>query len=375
VRLRFALALTASAAAAAALAPGAHAIVPAKTVRSADGQLTVAIPRGALARPTAIRVRSLPQAQWPAELGRAQVRAGARVYSLEPAGLRFSKPVTITRRVLNVDVSNGVPGVVLTSRDARGRWAPLTSPETRVRGTTLSVSATTRHFSVLVTINTGGVVDLSPDHVTDVVDGEGWTARLAVRNAALADADWLQRGAVDFDDDGPPSSSPAVEFFFCDEVGPGGFGAEVTLVADVTAAVRPLFGGIALLRLDVWVEGTATCTGIDVTLQLLTACVLVTHDPFGAFPSFLTYVMAFAVLGLPPNAVLELLVRGVNNDQAFMSPIAANGRVEARAGIGSFGSKELVRANVNGRDVTAQVQAKLGTPVVGSNEGRIAGTC
>ena len=118
-----------------------EAVSPAQTVTSKDGGLTVSVPRGALSKPTRIRVRTLTQAQYPPELRNATVRPGSKLYALEPSGLRFLKPVTITRRI-DTRVAgfekDTVQGVVLASRDRSGKWELLEpEPDRRLNGRTL----------------------------------------------------------------------------------------------------------------------------------------------------------------------------------------------------------------------------------------------
>ena len=105
----------------AADAAGDTAVVsPRQIVKSKDGGLIVSVPRGALKKATKVRIRVLKRSQYPPELRNATFRPGSKLYALEPAGLRFLKPVTITRRidtkVSGFDPKDGLPVIVLTTR-------------------------------------------------------------------------------------------------------------------------------------------------------------------------------------------------------------------------------------------------------------------
>lgn len=184
-------------------------VSPAQTVTSRDGGLTVSVPRGALSKPTRIRVRTLARAQFPPELRNATMRPGSKLYELEPSGLRFLKPVTITRRIdirLAGFAEDAVQGVVLASRDRSGKWELLRSLSARRSGTTLAVSGATRHFSTLLSLDEGFSLKLTPPEVEAFV-GDEWTARVVSeidnrrrRDPIRIDSDetkWGAFGAVD----------------------------------------------------------------------------------------------------------------------------------------------------------------------------------
>ncbi len=153
---------------------------PARTIKSPDGQLTLSIPKGALAKPAKIRIRVLARGKYPKELRKAKLPRGAKVYSLEPDGLRFRKPVTITRRIglkaARYNLRKGIPAVALISRDAKGRWGLLDRTSITISGTTLTVAAKTRHFSTFVTVEDDRfMARLQPGSVTRSV-GESFQA-------------------------------------------------------------------------------------------------------------------------------------------------------------------------------------------------------
>jgi hypothetical protein len=185
-----------------------ESVSPAQTVTSRDGGLTVSVPSGALSRSTRIRVRTLTRAQYPPELRNATVRPGSVLYELEPSGLRFLKPVTITRRIdtrVAGFAKDSVRGVVLASRDRSGKWELLKSLTARLNGKTLAVSGTTRHFSTLLSLDEGFSLSLVPLAV-DAAVGDKWVAEVVSRidnrrrrDPIRVDSDetqWTATGAV-----------------------------------------------------------------------------------------------------------------------------------------------------------------------------------
>jgi hypothetical protein len=371
-----------------------EAVTPAQTVKSADGGLTVSVPRGALSKPTRIRVRTLTKAQFPPELRKATVRPGSKLYELEPSGLRFSKPVTITRRI-NSRVAgfkqNAVQGVVLASRDRKGKWELLKSPRASLVGGTLTVTGTTRHFSTLLSLDEGFSLSLAPKQV-DAFVGDEWTARVASeidnrrrRDPIRIDTDETKWGATGAVEKGK-SITYLQQVFRCARVGTGTYTAIVT-IDEFSLAV--FLGGLgASYSEEMTLVGKARCKARTTpqpqpppapapSLELTGACVAVTHTAFGNFPSFLRWPLRFTTAGLPANAQAELTVAGMNNGQPVTGTIdRVTGRVELRGGISSFGPKQVQRLGVAGQDLTSQLVARTAAaPVVTSAQGVIAGTC
>ncbi|MDQ2984475.1 MAG: hypothetical protein M3R70_11245 [Actinomycetota bacterium] len=164
--------------------PRSTAVVPGRTVRSPDGLLTVKIPRGALRKNVRITARVLPRTKWPKEVRRAKAPKGTKFYALEPDGLRFAKPVTITRRFPRGAVSGRLPGIWFASRDGRGRWSLLAGHSVRLQGRTVIASGTTRHFSDVVPLDGGARVSMNPDRY-EKDEGESWLVGIKVENARV----------------------------------------------------------------------------------------------------------------------------------------------------------------------------------------------
>lgn len=244
--------------------PGA--VVPGRTVRSADGLLTVSIPRGALRKNVRVRVRTLSRAQWPRQLRRSKSRPAGKVYELEPDGLQFMKPVTVTRRLKGFDLSKGLPGVWFVTQDARGRWALLGKPAIKLQDGVLVATGTTRHFSPVATFDGGIRVQMNPPSLNKKV-GEDWRARLDgnFHLQTAGSARWKRSGAVGFFGD-PPSPVgypyPWAGFFDCEKEGPGTYAAEVEIrdSSAPAAFLEALLKNQAFVGFRAEVVGTAFCT-------------------------------------------------------------------------------------------------------------------
>jgi hypothetical protein len=103
----------------------------------------VGLPASLCAIPLAVATDAIgPPAQYPSELKGATFKPGSRLYALEPAGTRFAKPVTVTRRLnaklQGFDLGKAVPGIVLATRSPNGRWELLGSQQARPAGNTSS---------------------------------------------------------------------------------------------------------------------------------------------------------------------------------------------------------------------------------------------
>jgi hypothetical protein len=256
------------------------ALSPPVTVKSADGQLTVAVPRGALAKPTKIRVRVLKRAQYPAELRKVKLPRGTTVYALEPDGLRFRKAITISKRTslkaAGFNLAKGVPIPVLASRDSKGRWERLDRTSITIHGDSLVANAKTRHFSELVEHLQGGLTaTFTPPRITRSVD-ESFVATLRItrsgelRGSKFFSARSFAEGSVR----GPRSPwnvsvrTTATGFestatFVCKNAGPGKYSLNVS-VKDTTPGslfVQGVFFGSSGGDLyGTEISGSATCT-------------------------------------------------------------------------------------------------------------------
>jgi hypothetical protein len=355
---------------------------PAQTVKSADGGLTVGVPRGALAKPVRVRVRTLSRGQYPPEVRNAKFRPGTKVYALEPSGTRFLKPVTITRRLdtrLGGFKAGSVPGIVLATRDAKGKWELLRSLRIRLDGRTAVVSGTTRHFSSLLALDEGFSASITPKSVTKQV-GETWVAEAdtAIDNRRRRDPIRLDSDETRWSATGAVGVGKSITYLrrelTCTKVGTGTYSAQLTIAEFSLAVFLASFGNG--YEEKVTVTGTARCVPKTPTtkLELAAACVVVAHSPLASFPSYLRWLLQLT--GAPASARAELTVNGMNNQQPVAGTIGQNGRVELRGGISSYGPKQVQGIGVAGVDLTSQLVAKTGAaPVVTSSEGVIAGTC
>jgi hypothetical protein len=360
------------------------AVSPAQTVKSADGGLTVSVPRGALAKPVRVRVRTLTRGQYPPEVRNATFRPGTKVYALDPSGTRFLKPVTITRRIdtkLAGFEQGKVPGVILATRDASRKWALLKGMRARLDGRILVVSGTTRHFSSLLALDQGFDLSLIPARFDGEV-GDTWEAEVLIKIDNRR-----RRDPIKYDDDVRWWAAGAVKFggafkenanFRCARPGTGTYKAVVEII-ESSLAVAVASGFKEQYREYITVVNPARCRAKGppppTRVELVAACVAVAHTPFaGGFPSSLRWLLQVA--NAPANARTELTVNGMNNQQPVVGTVGANGRVELRGGIDSYGPKQVQRIGVAGVDLTSQLVAKVGAaPVVTSSEGVIGGTC
>jgi hypothetical protein len=368
-------------------AAGGAVVAPPQTVVSADGLVTVSVPAGATTQ--RVHVRKLAPSQLPKELRGAKQARGAALYALTPDGLRFAKPVRITRRIdakqAGFDLRKSLPGVTLVSRDSRGRWAELTDQRVEADGRWLVVSGATRHFSTVVSLDLGLRLVLEPDAaVKEVGDGFRATVRIEAASGRKDDfrivySPWGGTDGIVKLVTATRGDSERTAAFRCVGTGKGSFGAPVhvedrTPAQDFMSAVTFQFDAVEHTFL---VQGAVECTRPAASAALLrAACVLVTHTPLGSFPSFLSFVLGFAPSTLPQKPVVEVTAAGVNNGAPVSAPVDSTGRVRIDGGISSFGAKLIQVARLNGADITAQLVDKVGASIdVTSQQGTAAGTC
>jgi hypothetical protein len=356
---------------------------PPQVVKSRDGGLAVSVPQGALRKPVKVRIRVLSRAQYPPELRDATYRPGSKLYALEPAGTRFLKPVTITRRIdtklAGFPESEGRPMIVLTTRSAGGKWEILGNQRARMQGDTVVVRATARHFSTLVSLDGSYRVSLSPSRVEKRV-GEEFDAIVRItatsgRTSTNVEADyrWVATGGVERVFEG----SENADTLRCESQGKGTYAVSV-LVSEIDPVIGLLTFGTRGYQYEYKLAGEATCRrGPPSPVELAFACVAVSHTPLGSFPSFTRWLLQFARASLPANAQASLTVAGVNNGQAMSQPLdAGTGKVELVGGISAFGPKQVQQLTVSGQNATQQLVAKVGAaPTVTSSQGVIAGQC
>ncbi len=347
-----------------------------RVLKSADGLLTVSIPAGATSAPGRIRITVLPPSRYPPELRKARTARGTKVYALAPDGLRFAKPVTVTRRIA------GLPKTLpaLASRDARGRWELLRRQRVQVAGRTAVLSGETRHFSSFVTVESGVRLELSPDAVQGTVDhvfdatatfsepptqSYWWDGTPWGPGAASSRVIAVQRGTSRVAGNGRTQGVSYV----CNTTGRGVFGIRFLVKL---SGLEALFGDA---ELESSLSGVATCTK-PAEVKLVAACVAIVHRALGAFPSFLEYRLGFARAGLPAKPTVQLTSPDTNHGAAAEAPIDTSGRATVQTGIDAFGPKAVGRATVGGADITSQLTGLLGSTVdVTAQERVAAGTC
>lgn len=146
-------------------APVTDVLAPPARVQivSGDGSLAVEVGAADAARVNP-SIRILDPADWPAELVSGDNLPGVTIYELEPDGATFDEPVTVTRRV---DVSAfgddigplSVPIVTLMTQSDSGDYSLLQDLALTRSGPALFASASTTHFSPIVTVNNGATVE------------------------------------------------------------------------------------------------------------------------------------------------------------------------------------------------------------------------
>lgn len=104
-------------------------------------------------------VRLLDPEDWPAEIAGGDNVPGVKIYELEPDGATFDEPVTVTRRLdldrfADLDLGpNDVPLVTMLTQNDDGAYEMLDDLSLLRVGNSLYVSATTTHFSPVITTN------------------------------------------------------------------------------------------------------------------------------------------------------------------------------------------------------------------------------
>jgi hypothetical protein len=380
----------------AAAAPGA--VSPKQVVRSPDGGLTVTVPRGALRKHAKVRIRVLPRSQYPAELRDAAFRPGSRIYALEPAGLRFTKPVTVTRRldvaVGGFDTSQGMPHLVLVSRDGnaatgKGRWTILGGHSSRLTGTTLVITAKLRHFSTVVTLDGRARVSMTPLEVEQVV---GQTFQVDSRVVAereysvveggLTGSRWGTTGVLaNVRADVVQRDAHYRLTVRCDRPGSGTY-SRLTVLRDrsIERTLLAFLQGTILHEgsdeFEFAHSGTATCRAVapPSLVEIVAACWLVEHKPFAGSPS--SVALRLGTRDAPAGSRAEMRVGAVNGGNPVTGTVDAAGTVELRGGITSYGSKPVQSVGVAGTDVTQRIVQLAGPAVnVTATQGVVAGTC
>jgi hypothetical protein len=152
---------------------------------SPDGRLTMAVPPGALSRPTPLTITLSSAEPTGDTLG--------PIYEIGPSGTQFGQPVTIALRRDDLELGGLAPDdlAVVTAESAAPeprRWEPLASPRidaTHVRGETTHLSdfALGRRHCALPG-------DISPDDEADLHDADAATPTQLCSGADTLRAGW-----------------------------------------------------------------------------------------------------------------------------------------------------------------------------------------
>lgn len=210
-----------------------------------DGSVQLDVPPGALAEDTTISVSEVPRSEYPEELADVDSIVINDLYRLEPDGLEFATPATLTIRAQrsSVDVNEGrVRLAVLLSRSSDGEWELLDKLRVSVdlEDEFLATSGELTHFSQAGSFKGGIDPQFAPQEVKTAVKTP-WRAEVTVKRsdipawqggALLEKIEWQAGGVVsgageeslreDLSGEGTVTRS---NVFQCDDPGTGTFGA------------------------------------------------------------------------------------------------------------------------------------------------------
>jgi murein DD-endopeptidase MepM/ murein hydrolase activator NlpD len=124
-------------------------------LESLDGLLTLSVPSGALAEPEELRVTVDRSLKLPGQIG--------DVYLLEPEGLSFTRPATLTIAYKSEELPEGVLAehLRLATLGEKDSWQPLT--DSVVNAQVMKVSASLEHFSLASLVATPPLNTRPPD--------------------------------------------------------------------------------------------------------------------------------------------------------------------------------------------------------------------
>ena len=149
-------------------------------VTSEDGDLTVTVPFEAMGADPGITIRLLAPEEFPPELAGAADDPDVHIYNLEPEGLVFDAPVTVTRRLdaarFEDLAPNEVPVVVILTRNPDGAYELYSDLAVRRNGADVFVSGTTTHFSPAIVIRESPTlsVTLSREQIENVASARSF---------------------------------------------------------------------------------------------------------------------------------------------------------------------------------------------------------
>jgi len=249
----------------------ASAVVPAKKIWSADRQVLIEVPKGALAKNVKITIRVLKRSKWPKELKRNAEDVEGKVYEFLPHGLRFRKPVTVIRWFKGFAEAEGLPELILARRSGRAKWTQLANETIAFEGQRVRVTGKTRRFSTFVMLDGGGRVGLVPPSVVEAVGGE-FEASVVTdfkgRPSTLADASWGEgEGAVSLSGEHFDDEVGALGEYECSHAGPGKYWVDVKIsVSGLDVAVLQMvltgFERQGPLISEYTLDGSALCVGL-----------------------------------------------------------------------------------------------------------------
>lgn len=220
------------------------------TLASADGDLTLTFPAGALGSTRTITIQTLDPENPGAEFAGVDVR---RAYQLGPAGLTFGMPVSVTLRSsqqpLQADSSvQLVPEFLLTAATG-GPIELLDNPRLEMAGDSVVVRGELGHFSSLVDFVFNGDVFFSVTNVPDdITVGGMFTAVARIGNNAagsvkvVGSARYSDRSSAPIQIQTPASgvdlaaTGTAFEESFayvCTAAGLGVYGGELSALVDI----------------------------------------------------------------------------------------------------------------------------------------------
>lgn len=353
-------------------------------VASTDGGLVLEIPNGALPDKTdadKITITTLGPDDAPDSLAGVEFRSA--FYSLEPNGLEFTRPVTLTRCFnaadSGFDLSAGPPVVLLAVSSPEGTdWEFAADQVLTTDGDEIVVSGEIGHFSYAYAF--GLKVVASSPAVVPVEAGDPTEFKIDIDDSELVGGA-ADIGSIEVEADGVSVSASGRRVnIACEELGVYPYTVTLTLVESVSNSAYALAEIFQIplepLVYTIVLTGEIHCeaadgaerpsgqnVAADVTVAALQVCTV--HTSLGSFPSFLQWFITLSGDDAPD--VGSLLVTGTNGMNAgdpVVAPVVG-GDAELDAGIprfGDYGIEELVASFNDGTtvDLTQVAQALIG---------------
>ena len=151
-----------------------------------QASISIEIPPNALPEDTAISIRQLSRDELSEDIG--LLGPVGAVYRLEPEGLEFAAPVTVTVRLpaaepREFDPAEGVRSVVVLLRGAGGVWDILRDSvvEVDLASGSMTVTGQTEHFSETVVVDGPVQVKFEPGKASRPMGGT-WPVNITVTN-------------------------------------------------------------------------------------------------------------------------------------------------------------------------------------------------